>query len=366
MHAIKTKKNYIALKSIYALLLLAGIVCLQTVSAFADPDTTRTLLTGVTVTFIVDNSMQITATNVGAENNYTQIKVPVYMRINGDNLRPNEYYSGTLWFSGINIASQFGFKTSDGANKAPQYFVPADYSLNMGRIDTAGTYLYFDNWMGREIQIDSRAELIGYYVFSFQTSTELTNLITTNNTYTATPNGMYLYRTPYLYGFVDSVIYAINNASDVDELIEILESIDVYSGYLPDILTTMQSQYTELYALISRIFATEGNILSVNTSTFNAVNSILNILNNQYNTQESKVADDIEEVDGKLDALAHDIEIVKPNPNNVGDIANDAISAIDTSYNNALLTPIINTRIIGLMLVVVSLGILSYLLYGGH
>lgn len=363
MHAIKTRKNHTALKSIYALLLLAGIVCLQTVSAFAD-DPTRTRLDISNLTFTIGYPTSVNYVSNTVINNqylYNDVVVPVTLTFTSVSSYINEYFSGRVFFTNNTLFSGIVFKDSFNHTLTIDYFEPIyDNGIYINRV---GSALYFDNYHNVN---NGNAIIVGYLHFSFLTDANNTNIYPTPNTNSVSASGGEVYVTNYEYGFVRAVIDAINSAADINTMISILESIDVNSGYLPDILTTMQSQYAELYALISRIFATEGNILSVNTSTFNAVNSILNILNNQYNTQESKVADDIEEVDGKLDALAHDIEIVKPNPNNVGDIANDAISAIDTSYNSALLAPIINTRIIGLMLVVVSLGILSYLLYGGH
>lgn len=365
MRAIKTRKNHIALKSIYALILLAGVVCLQTISAFAD-DSTKIAVGNISGEFIVDGNVTTYPVVVDGNTYGYIVKVPLWLRvsgspIDGSGINNGTYISGNVSF-GYGLYSQFTFTDNENHNLSYQRFENDRYDIRLGRVDGTFTNLAFDNylWVGY-----SRV-LLGYFVFEFDTNTNPANVYATPQTLAYTTNASTLYSTEYEYGFVNAVVSAINNASDVDTLIGIMESIDINSGYLPEILSTMRAQYPELYSLVSRIFATEGNILSVNTSTFNAVNSILNLLNNQYNTQESKVADDVEEVDGKLDALAHDIEIVKPNPNNVGDIANDAISAIDTSYNSALLTPIINTRIIGLMLVVVSLGILSYLLYGGH
>ena len=174
--------------------------------------------------------------------------------------------------------------------------------------------------------------------------------------------GSILYTTTYEWGYVNALIYALNNSANVEEMLSILNSID--ANMLPEILTVMRSNHTALYNLIQNVWTTDQAVLSVNRDIYNTVLSILAILEDQYASQASNVEDIKDHVQQELNNAKQDMELTKPSQ--VANIADDYIEQIDTQYNYSVFSWLTAPTFILMMCIVAGLAIISYMLYGGQ
>lgn len=222
------------------------MIILFSVPVLAD-DSSKILVTNLQLSFVVDSSISVVSSSVGNNNNYSQVKVPLFLGISGSNLQGNIYYSGLAFDPNITLVSQFNFTDSNNNRLVPQYFEPINDSINLSRIDASNFTIYFNNYFSRSIP-SPRAELIGYFVFNFQYNSENTLVICQNNTFNFTPSGSYVFMTSSSFGLVDSIVYAINHSSEIDQIVLVLSSIN------SDILTQVVPQLSNINGILGSIY----------------------------------------------------------------------------------------------------------------
>lgn len=336
-------------------LFVAGVVCLsQAIPVFAD-DVNKVLVSfesgsGQEIYIVTENTMYFTEDSY----TYNDIVVPVYLRFK------NNYNLG--YFSGYVTATITPFNYVDGNSNrlVINYFEDNVDNIFIDYVKTSGSFLLtFDN-----AHIRSNVDIpIGY--FHLMTNNNITGSLTitcNNRTQMATIGSNQLYETAYEYGYVNAMIYALNNSANVEEMLTILNSID--ANMLPEILTVMRSNHTALYNLIQNVWTTDQAVLSVNRDIYNNVLSILAILEDQYVSQASNVEDIKDHVQQELNTARQDMELTKPSQ--VADLADDYIDQIDTQYNYSVFSWLTAPTFILMMCIVAALAIISYMLYGGQ
>lgn len=343
-HVIKIKNACVALVS--ALLCAGAVILGCTVPVFAEDP-----LTSISITTVLgDSSVRVLPDESGFE-----VIIPLYAYTNQN----AKYLKGTVWFT-----SPYSFYQSTTSNQIyPSYFEPAEFDTISSFTNTqSGTtiLLTYNNYY------ETGAEhLVGYYHFDIGSNTSTVVLATPSGYSSATNINIRRFFVADTYADIeDQIINALTNSADIQELLEIIDSIGTDTKYLGYIFTNLQTNHNALYTLIQNVWNTEQAVLSVNTNTYNAVLGILAHLNNQYGTQESQVANIADDVEQELDDLAHDISIITPS--NVADIGDTYVNQIDTTYNSSVFGFLSNNIIILMLCIVFSFAILSYMLYGGR
>lgn len=206
--------------------------------------------------------------------------------------------------------------------------------------------------------------LIGYFVFYIPTATSNSVLLVSHNGSVAVTYSGTLYYSNYSDNMMQTIVDAINYASDINDIYTALSTISNNTALLSSVLSTLQTNHTALYNLIMNVWNTDQAILNVDQNTYNAVLDILALLNNAYGQQESEVANIANDVQTGLNNLSHDIAITAPSA--VADISDNYIQQIDTTYNSNIFGFLSNNWIILMLCLVFSFAILSYMLYGGR
>lgn len=361
-HVNKIKNKVCALLS--AFLCSAGVLVYASTPVYASSQSvgsidydsiessqlTIDLGTGVSAYYIAENT--------------SELIVPVNIKLSSlNNVYQFTYLSGYARYNiGLNL---FGYDTNSPVNVNPYYFEPVNGNDFRVVWTTAGQLrVYFDNF-----RIEGSNALryinIGYIHYFYDVpSTGFTYTFPNVNRTGITCNTSNVRGTAYEYGFVEAMVYSINNATSIQQIFQVLNDIDQNTGYLADILAELQDTHSELYYLIAQVWNTDTAILSVERDTYNAVLDIFALLNNQFGQQESHAEEVIGDVEQNMANLAHDIELTKPSA--VADIADDYIQQIDTSYNTYIFGSLFNPIIILMLCLVFALAILSYMLFGGQ
>lgn len=362
MRETKTKNN-----SLFNKLTILLTVLLITGAVFAVPVYASSQSVGTIDSDSIDMAnMQASISTVHSiyvPENATELKLPVYLNFNNTLLWQNySYLSGYVLYGAT--PNVFGIYTGGSAQVVRTYFEPVDDRRIYGIwLEGNSLRVYFDNARITSYVGSAGYVLIGYMIYEFDPApTGFTYFPPISSTASIIPNG-YIRGSAYEYGFTDSIIYALNNASSLEDIFTILNSIDQSTGYLSDILAELQSDYTNLYNLLVRIWNTDTAVLSVDRDIYNTVLSIFALLNDNYTSNESQVAEVVEDVEQNLGNLSHDLEIVKPT--GVADIADNYIEQIDTSFNASVFNILFNPTLVLMMCICFALAILSYMLYGG-
>lgn len=252
-------------------LFVMGVVCLtQAIPVFATP-TYKT----VTLNFTTgDNAVPMYIES-------DDICMPLYVYYTG--LDIHQYTNGIVQFT----KPQFNFKLNNNSTISYSYFEPIlvdGLQLIFPSENDNVCKLYFDNH--NAIGGVGNLHLVGYFHFSSAdtgtytiepTFTNISALISYQNVQQDTAP----------VGFVASMVEAINNSANIDDMLTLLDMIGGQSGYLPEILATMQANHTALYNLINNVWLTDQSVLSVSQNTYTTVLSILNALNNIDDTLDT-------------------------------------------------------------------------------
>lgn len=272
------------------------------------------------------------------ENKATYILGSVYFR------NPLTFYLGTT--STTILPSYYESIESDDITSA--------YNPSSGNI----TVNYNDCFNTGELH------LIGYFIFYIPSAQSNSVLLVSHNGTASVSYSGTLYYSNYADNMMQTIVDAINYASDINDIYTALSTISNNTALLSSVLSTLQNNHTALYTLIQNVWNTEQAILSVNQQTYQAVLGILAHLNNQYGVQESQAEQIADDINQGLGNLAHDMEVVQPSA--VADLADSYISQIDTSYNSQVFNFLSNNYIILMLCLVFAFSILSYMLYGGQ
>lgn len=358
MRETKTK-----LGKFLVIILSAGTVLLNAVPAFASSQSVGTIDSDSVSMSNMQASIS-TVSSIYVAENATELKLPVYLNFNNTLLWQNySYLSGYVLYGAT--PNVFGVYTGGSTQIVRTYFEPLnDRSIYAIWLEGNSLRVYFDNARLTSYSGSAGYVLIGYMTYEFDPApTGFTYYPPVSSTANITPNG-YIRGSAYEYGFTDSIIYAINNASSLEDIFSILNSIDQSTGYLADILAELQNTHTDLYNMLVHIWNTDTAVLSVDRDIYNTVLSIFALLNNAYAPQESHAEEVADNIQQNMENLAHDIELTKPSM--VANIADDYINQIDTSYNTSVFGSLFNPIIILMLCVVFAFAILSYMLYGGQ
>lgn len=353
-HFIKVKKNK-PKNRVLALFLLLGVVCSHTIPIFASNGGTAFNFTAV---YYYTGQNQY---NVYTNNDTNTIKVPLYLMYFSPDAPDQGYISGYIRTSLPNFTFSF-----NGTTVAPTYFevsnesniIASSMTNNLGSVT-----VNFDNHMKQ----NNNYYLIGYYVFEYTNTSNLTITISPSNGLvdrTPATSNQHMYYSTYELGFVDAMVQAINEAYNAENVFDILDNIGTNSGYLPEIFTNLQRNHNALYQLIENLWHTDQAILSVNQDTYRTVLSILAILQSEYGVNESEAESQVEAIDDELGQLELDMNVAKPSA--VANIADEYVNQIDTTYNSNVFGFLNFPTIILLMCIVMAFAIISYMLYGGQ
>lgn len=359
MRETKTKINKILVS-----IISAGIVLLQAIPAFASSQSVGT----IDADDISANDMKGSLSTVSSyyvPEGATEMRLPVYFGFESSKLWENyTYLSGYAYYGAT--TNSFGIFTGGSTNVKRVYFEPSNTD-NIRAIwkESTSLRLYFDNFRITGSASTVANICIGYIIYTFDPApTGFTYIPPNSYTPAITPSPIYMRGSAYEYGFTDSIIYALDNSTSVEDMLTTLNYIDQNTGYLPDILYELQQTHTNLYNLLTQIWNTDVAVLGVDRDIYNTVLSIFAILNDQFNAQESHAEDVADNIEQNMSNLAHDMELTKPSM--VADIADDYIEQIDTSYNTSIFGALFNPIIILMLCVVFAFAILSYMLYGGQ
>ena len=342
----------------------AGIVLFNAVPAFASSQSIGTIDHDILDYTYFNGNIYIAQASFQLESNNNELVVPVYYRFNNfPDTFAFTYLSG--YFSVTQNINIFGVDANSPTNVYASYFE----GINRGDLQVSWTTsyslrIYFDNFRVLDNASWDRNLLIGYmhyayeppnspYTYTFPTALKQVNANNTSR----------VYGSAYEYGFADSIIYAIDTSSSIEDVLTIINNINQDTGYLPEIFAQLQEDLPHLYIMLSNIWNTDTAVLGVDRDIYNTVLSIFALLNNAYAPQESHAEEVVDNIEQNMSNLAHDIELTKPSQ--VADIADNYIEQIDTSYNTSIFGSLFNPIIILMLCVVFAFAILSYMLYGG-
>lgn len=332
-------------------LFVVGVVCLmQAIPVFADDDTKTKIDFNNGASCIIKTESQIYYT----EYSYDDIVVPVYMNLQGISGSPM-YYSGYIYGS----TNAFNFTDSNSNRYVISYFESANDNIRTTYFRTNAFWnIYLDN----VIISNNNSTLIGYLHLMGNEQNPTLTLYCNNALQTINVTAHMLYSTGYEFGFVNAMVYALDNSTNLDGMYDILNHIE--NASLPEILTTIQTNHSALYNLINSVWLTDQSVLSVSQQTYNTVLSILNILNDHYSSQVNQADTIKDEVDTNLQNLAKDINVTKPSQ--VANIADDYIEQVDTTHNYQVFSWLTAPTFVLMMSIVAGLAVISYMLYGGQ
>lgn len=346
------------------ILISAGAVLMSAVPAFASSQSVGIPDRDVIAINQFSGSLFPNQSAYHIEAGTNELVIPVYINLtNFQTVYSETYLSGYIVYStvGLNV---FGSGTAP-VNVSPEYFEGVATSNMQVSFTTAYSLkVYFDNFRINDDDNNARTLFLGYMHYTFDEPSSAFWYQFPNANVQVNATGGVMYGSAYEYGFADSIIYALDTATSVQDMLDILNDIDQNTGYLPDIFTELQTRLPQLYSLIQQIFNTDQAILSVNQDTYRTILSILAILQDAYGVQESHAEEVAEDIEQNMSNLAHDIELTKPSA--VANIADDYISQIDTSYNASIFGSLFNPIVILMLCVVFAFAILSYMLYGGQ
>lgn len=198
----------------------------------------------------------------------TELCLPVYLNFNSTQLWENyTYLSGYCLYGAT--PNSFGIYTGGSAQVTRAYFEPAD-DRNMYAIWLEGNSLrvYFDNARITSYSSSSGYVLIGYMIYKFDSApTGFTYFTPTSSTGTITPSG-YMRGSAYEYGLADSIIYAIDTSTDIEQIITWLSDISQNTALLSTVVTNLQN----INGILGSIFNYLGTL---NTNQQNAYRQLI-------------------------------------------------------------------------------------------
>lgn len=347
----KTNRKFNMPIAVLSAFLMLGVVCIHTIPVFADVNPSQ-----FDIEFMVDSAQDY---NIESTSTTVYVKVPLFMNIYISSINRYNYISGYLTLASGSLTTVLPC-TIDGTAANYLYFEPFnDYGVTISRPDLGNVVVYFDNYL---IECNSTSatyqKFIGYLVYSGTCTDGVANVRFNPNSITkSVSSSTTLTISTYETGFVTTITNAINSATDVDTIISILNNIDSSTGYLPDVLTELQTWFPQLYQMVY-------NIASTNNTIKSYVIYIFDILNDAYSQEQSQAESVADDVNSNLEGLAHDISVVQPSA--VADIADGYIAQVDTSYNNSIFGFLSNGTIILMLCIVFAFAVLSYMLYGGQ
>lgn len=178
------------------------------------------------------------------------VTVPLYMYYTSD-LVANTYLNGYVIFN--TIYGVLSFTDSNGDSVSPTYFEFSDLQdVACGSpIQNTSFRLFFNNHLVQ----NGVPILLGYYHFQeyIEGATTNTIYVTPSSDTALTNTGGRLYNSTSEYGLAQSIVNGINAASDIDEIISILEEISSYPDYTT-LLNYVISGLDDNEALLAQIY----------------------------------------------------------------------------------------------------------------
>lgn len=153
------------------------------------------------------------------------------------------YLSGYVMFQNIGL-NVFGSDTSAPVNVMPEWFEPANTdTIQIAWSTSYSLRIYFNNYRILDNSSNNRIILLGYihYTFDEASSAFWYQFPTANKQVNAASNGI-MYGSAYEYGFADSIIYAIDTSTDINQIITWLADISQNTAYAYQILSGIQSR----------------------------------------------------------------------------------------------------------------------------
>lgn len=173
-----------------------------------------------------------------------ELVVPVFYNMsNFPDTYNMSYLSGYVMFQNIGL-TVFGSDTSAPVNVMPEWFEPVNTDTIQVAWNTSYSLrIYFNNYRILDNSSNNRIILLGYihYTFDEASSAFWYQFPTANKQVNAASNGI-MYGSAYEYGFADSIIYAIDTSTDINQIITWLSDISQNTAYSYQVLQALQSR----------------------------------------------------------------------------------------------------------------------------
>ena len=237
------------------------------------------------LTFYTDSALDI---NINSSADSIIFRVPLFVKINVSNVNRYKYISGYLNSTSGSIVTKMPC-TVDSFAANYLYYEPINDSIYINRPDLSTVVVYFNSFF-----IDANASSanyviqIGYIYYSAECTDGIANVRFNTNSYTPTfgyspaftisdaPTGIYT-----------AIMEAINNASDIDSIISVLNTISSDTRLLASILQAISDNGS----LLANIYARLGQMHSTETSLYNEVYSYIHGSNSGANAASEAAAD---------------------------------------------------------------------------
>lgn len=225
---------------------IAGIVALGVIiislSNYVLADVSAISVSSINVNFTIDPAIELYGL-YELDHYVYHARVPLYVNISVSSpLITNRFLSGRVDLPN-SILSMFTFSDSTGSSIAYSYFENYTKDIYINRPDLSNPRIVFDSW-----QIQPVSQLLGYLNFQFDTYSASTILRTVSGTTTFSLSSNVLYMTEYEFGFVNSVIYAIDHSTDIEQIIILLGTLD------NDILNQVVPQLQNINGILGQIY----------------------------------------------------------------------------------------------------------------
>lgn len=281
----RTRNKILALFS--TLSLLMGVVCNMTIPVSAYPSV-DTSVASFSSFYYYTGQNTYSMTDASTSN---EIKIPLYCMYFGSDSPDESYLNGYIRTSLPGYIFSF-----NGSSIAPSYFEvdPAQgLSCSSPTANSNSMTIYFDN----HLKQNNFYFILGYYVFNFSEYTTLSITITPGaGLVQRDPSVTTLYSSTSEFGLAQAIVTAINNSSDIDSIISVLNHLDsttlqsVISGISSNtnLLTLIYQRLGQMQTANSQFYSDIDNIIDTVTwnnvtSSFDLSGSSLSSLDNNFN-----------------------------------------------------------------------------------
>lgn len=269
-----SKKSFQKKKVRYIATLLSSLIVafsfMPTFQVFASSQSVGTPDRDVLSYSYFSGSIYPTQAAFHVEAGTNELVVPVFYNMsNFPDVYNMAYLSGYVIFQNIGL-NVFGSDTSAPVNVNPEWFE----SVNSDTIQVAwntsySLRIYFNNFRILDNSSNNRIILLGYihYTFDEPSSAFWYQFPTANKQVNAASNGI-MYGSAYEYGLADSIIYAIDTSTDIEQIITWLSDISQNTALLSTVVTNLQN----INGILGSIFNYLGTL---NTNQQNAYRQLI-------------------------------------------------------------------------------------------
>lgn len=300
-----------------------------------------------------------TTTNRINKDSYGDVSIPVYLQLRFSGSQ-YQYFSGFLVLSGA-INFTISFPDSNG-NVSAMWFenaanegIDIRYNLN----NPSNVFIFFDNWLCQ----DSVGILVGYLHCSIYSSYDYVTLSFANQNQRLNYSSGIVYRSSSEYGLVSAIVYAINNSSDIDTVIDYLYIIKNNIPLINDVLFELESQSTILNTLSSKLTLIYNKDVELYNLLYNYINN-----SNSGASAASQAAADL--AGAAADQHAIEASLAALSPGNMSDLDSaDGLAVLEnvtnaTRFWSTLVTQFseVSGILWGVFIIALLLGLIAFIL----